>query len=117
MYDGQIGDAERLALLALTFGFALTIISYEYYADHKGWPVGAMYRNRTSLLNIFAAFCLFGALAITLNVLPWWMLFVVIFAGFFAGLSTVQLLKERAQLVAPAGLVACWIADILFVLP
>ena len=112
-----MGEAEKLGLLLLTFGFALAMNGYEFYADTKGWPVGKMYRDGTSILRIFAFLALIGAPIVALVVLPWWMVIVVVVGGFLTGLLVVQTLKAASQIVAPVGLVACWVADILYVLP
>ncbi len=112
-----MAEAEKLGLLILTFGLAFTISAYEGYADAKGWPVGTMYRDRTSFLSILAFLAEFGAPIVALVVLPWWMAIVVVVGGFFTGLLLVRTLRSRSQIVAPVGLVVCWVANILYVLP
>ena len=89
---------------------------YEGYADAKGWPVGKMYRDDISILKIFAFLAGIGAPIVALFMLPWWMAIVVVVGGFFTGLLGVRTLKSRSQIVAPIGLVACWVVGILIFL-
>ncbi len=42
----------KLALLALTFGFAFTIIRYADYAVQRSWTVGEWFHDTSSFANI-----------------------------------------------------------------
>ena len=49
--------------------------------------------------------------------MPWWAVIIVLVGGFFFGLIVTSILKARVQIVALVGLVVCWIAGILYILP
>ena len=108
-----MGEGEKLALLVLTFGFAFLMVAYEDYADRKE----EMYRDKTSFLSIFAFIGMIAAPVAAVILLSWWTVFIVVVAGFFAGLTVIRTFKAHSQMFAPVGLTACWVADILFVLP
>ena len=114
---GKLGImALPLSILAMTFGFALTIVAYEDFAEYKGWTVGEAYRDRASLVVLFSYFGLLGAPIITLIVFPWWTIIIALIGGLFFGLLVTETLKARVQVVAPVGLAVCWVLDMVYVL-
>ncbi len=113
--DGPM--ALKVALLALTFGFAFTIVGYADYANAKGWPVGEWFRDSTSFANVFGFLGVIAAPIVTLWILPWWAVIIVLVGGFVFGLIATNVLKARVQIVALAGLVVCWVTNIFYVLP
>ena len=113
--DGPM--AFRVALLALTFGFAFTIVGYEAYAKQTGWALRARFRDKTSFTNTYGYLRVIAAPIVTLWILPWWTVIIVLVGGFFFGLIITKVLKARVQLAALAGLGVCWITEIFYVLP
>ena len=109
--------AGKIALLALTFAFGLVVLAYEGYADRHGWAVGAWFRDKTSFMTILGAFAILAAPVVAGLFFPWWTVAVVIVGGFFLGFTVTRILRARVQMVAVFGLPACWVADILYVLP
>ncbi len=107
----------KTALLVLTFGFGLAIIAYPSFADRKGWPVKRWLRSGTSIVSIFGFLGVIGSPIVAAAFFSWRVALVVVVAGFFLGLVTTRTLRTHVQFVAPAGLLACWVADILYVLP
>ena len=105
-----------VALLTLTFGFAFTVVGYAEYADWKGWRVRESFSDSTSLVNILGFLGVAAAPGVTLWLMPWWTVFIVLVGGYLFGRITMNVLKARTQIVALAGLVACWIVDIFYVL-
>ncbi len=107
----------KTALLVLTFGFGLAIVAYPGFAARKGWPVKRWLRSGTSIVSIFGFLGVLSSPIVAAVFFSWWAAFVVVVAGFFFGLVTTRTLREHVQFVAPAGLLACWVAGILYVLP
>lgn len=107
----------KTALLVLTFGFGLSIIAYPSFANHKGWPVGQWLRTGTSVVSIFGFLGMICSPIVAAVFISWWAALIVVVAGFFVGLIVTLALKTYVQFVAPAGLLVCWVADILYVLP
>ena len=107
----------KTAILVLTFGFGLAIIAYPSFADHKGWPVKQWVRSGTSFGSIFGFFGVISSPIVATVFFSWWVALVVVVAGFFFGLVITRALKTHTQFVAPAGLLVCWVGDILYVLP
>ena len=105
----------QIAVLTLTFGFGIVIVSYASFADARGWPVGAYYRDGASLVMILGFFSgVVGSPLAALVFLPWWSVVVVVVTGFFVGLIVTFLFRSMVQIVAPLGLVVAWGAVALY---
>ncbi|MBX3492769.1 MAG: hypothetical protein KF899_07420 [Parvibaculum sp.] len=105
----------QIAVLTLTFGFGIVIVSYASFADARSWPVGAYYRDGASLVMVSGFFSgVVGSPLAALVFLPWWSVVVVVVAGFFTGLVLTFLFRSMVQIVAPLGLVVVWVAAALY---
>ena len=116
-YAKALNAGMEIALLTVTFALGLVVLAYEGYADHHGWAVGEWFRDKTSFITILGAFATLAAPVVAGLIFSWWSVAVVIVGGFFLGLVSTRILRARVQMVAVFGLPACWVADILYVLP
>ena len=92
-----------LIVFTLLAGFSWVVLSYDYYAKLKGWPVSRWYKKNTSLIKIAGFISLPGSALASVYLTQWWSGFIVIIVGFCIAQLMTSLFKKNVQYIALVG--------------
>ena len=92
-----------IIIFTLLAGFSWVVLSYDYYAKLKCWPVSRWYEENTSLIKIAGFISLPGSVLASAYLIQWWSAFIVIIVGFCIAQLMTSLFKKNVQYIALVG--------------
>ena len=106
-----------LLLLSLSFGFGYVGLSYDAYAESRGWIVLKWFQGNVHFFRLLGLVSMASSAILTLVYLDWWVVFIVIGAGYFGAFLATRWFGPNVQYITMIGLPTSWIASLLFVGP
>lgn len=107
----------KFALLTLTWAFGWTIFAYSVYAKSQGLVVGKFYADDLSYLKLSALIGIVVVPVLAVVLFPWWYAILIVVFGFLVAMAITHIFREKVQIVALVGFVACGLVDIVYVAP